>query len=96
LALLCIAGVIGFIFLGINFAMVMIVFFAIHNERQINLFINKEKEQEVADKMEYADVALKAGEGCVSTTSYLRSTRRTVLQALMYILAFCSNGSYFT
>ena len=76
--------------------MVMIVFFAIHNERQINLFINKEKEQEVADKMEYADVALKAGEGCVSTTSYLRSTRRTVLQALMYILAFCSNGSYFT
>ena len=96
MALLCIAGVIGFIFLGINFAMVMIVFFAIHNERQINLFINKEKEQEVADKMEYADVALKAGEGCVSTTSYLRSTRRTVLQALMYILAFCSNGSYFT
>ena len=62
--------------------MVMIVFFAIHNERQINLFINKEKEQEVADKMEYADVALKAGEECVSTTSYLRSTGRTVLHKL--------------
>ena len=38
--------------------------------------------------MENADAALKAEEECVSTTSYLRSTRRTVLQALMYILTF--------
>ena len=43
LALLCSACVIGFIFLGRNVAMVIIIFVTIKNERQINLLIKKEK-----------------------------------------------------
>ena len=89
MALLCSSCVIGFIFLGINVAMIIIIFFTIKNGRQIKLLIKKQKVQEITDKVENGDInaAFKAEED-MSTTSYLRSTRRTVLQALMYILAF--------
>jgi hypothetical protein len=55
------------------------------NGQKIKLSIEKQKVQEI--KVENVDAAFKVEED-MSTTSYLRSTRRTVLEALMYILAF--------
>ena len=85
LALLYSFCVIGFIFLGIRVAMIIIIYFTIKNGQKIKLSIEKQKVQEI--KVENVDAAFKVEED-MSTTSYLRSTRRTVLEALMYILAF--------